>query len=243
MTEQTIEQVAGPYPDPDAGESAPPGPVRVPWAPVPRVNLLPVEIVEARAFRRTQLMLAGAVGAAVIVAAAGLFWADSGTKSAEDDLAGAQAQLTATQSEQARYASVPQVIAEVDAATAARAGAMADDVLWYRLLTDLAGALPAGVQLTSITAGLTSSASSQTSSTSASDPLTPAGIGTTSLAGTAGSYAELSAWIDDANKVDGLGSAKLGSATRDPSSGIVTFSMTTTLTSDALSGRYTKKAG
>ena len=72
MTEQLTEPYAEVQEEVPTG---PPAPVRISWAPIARVNLLPIEIIESRRFRRTQLALAGTVVGALVLAGAGTFLA------------------------------------------------------------------------------------------------------------------------------------------------------------------------
>jgi hypothetical protein len=64
---------------------------RVDWAPVPRVNLLPPEILESRRFARTQRLLGGAVAGTVLLAGAGVLWAQLQVGSAQEALQETQA--------------------------------------------------------------------------------------------------------------------------------------------------------
>jgi Tfp pilus assembly protein PilN len=222
--------------------------IPVTWAPVPRVNLLPIEIVEGRRFRRNQVFLGIAVVATIAVAAAGMLLAQRSVTSANDQLTASQAKVLVLQTEQARFAAVPKVIALVDAATAARTQALGTDVLWYRYLNDLNGALPAGVRLTAITltmnavtATSTGTAATSAPAAASTNPLSQPGAGTITLAGTADHYADVSSWLEALDKITGFSSSSLTSATKGDT-GII-FSSGAVITSDALSGRYDKKAG
>lgn len=234
MTEQLTEDQVDVAP-----EEAPQGPIRVAWAPVPKVNLLPIEILEGRRFRRTQALLGGAVLGAVLLAAGGTFWAQQGINDANDELTSSQARVSSLTAEQARYATVPQVIAEVEAANTARTLAMGTDVLWYRYLNEVDGARPNGLKINSLTFTLNGSSTVPGSFT---DPLTPNGTGTLSVQGTADQYDEVATWMESLNKITGLSAAKLTNASKDET-GVVTFGSGGVLDSDALSGRYDKKAG
>jgi Tfp pilus assembly protein PilN len=221
----------------DRGHAAP-APTRVSWAPVPRVNLLPIEIIEVRRFRRAQSLLVVAVLATIGVAGAGMLLAQRGVSAAHDQLTVAQATVTDLQTEQARFAQVPKVIAEVDAASAARTLALGTDVLWYRYLNDVNGALPVGVRLTGITLTMNSATAAAAPS---ADPLSPAGVGTITVVGTADQYSEVSSWLESLDKITGFSSASLTNATKAVPK--ITFSSGAVVSSDALSGRYDKKAG
>jgi Tfp pilus assembly protein PilN len=222
------------------------GPVRIAWASVPRVNLLPIEIIDARRFRRTKIMMAATVLGAVVVASAGVLWAQAGVNAANDDLAASESRVTSLQNEQTRYAAVPQVAAQLDAANNARTQAMGTDVLWYRYLNDVRDAQPTNVKLDSLTLTLTATSASAVAGPSA-DVLSTPGIGTIQTAGTAAQYSQVSAWLEALNKLGGTSSSRLSTASKatdvDDPTKAVTFAVGAVITSDALSHRYDKKAG
>ncbi len=234
------EQVTEPLPA-DEATQVPAGPVRVPWATVPKVNLLPLEIVQGRRFRRTKQWLGVLVLAGILVAAAGVYLAQREVSHAREDLSAAQSQVTTRQAEAAKYSAVPAVIAQVDKATAARTDVMGQDVLWYQFLSDLQGALPAGVTQKSVTVTLTPAAQkSGAAAAPAASPLTTGGVGTLTITGDAQQYQEISAWLDALGKVNGVSSASLTNATKSQgATGIsITYSITAVVTDDAFSHRY-----
>jgi Tfp pilus assembly protein PilN len=235
MTEQLTEELVE-----IAAPPEPAGPVRIPWALVPRVNLLPVEILEGRRFRRTQLGLGVAILGTVLVAGGATYLAQRSVSDANHQLASSQARVSSLQIEQKRYAAVPEVIAEVDAANKARTLALGTDVLWYRYLNNLDGARPSGVQLTGFTVTLSAAPTTSTAVASA-NPLSPTGLGSITFSGTAKQYSDISAWLEALNKITGLSAAALASAAADEAGH--TFSSSAVVDSDALSGRYEKEAG
>jgi hypothetical protein len=240
MTEQLTE------PAQDAA-MFPAGPVRVSWAPIPMVNLMPLEVLEKRRFRRTRFALAGAVFVSVVLGVLGMLSAQRSVSDANDELAAAQSHVTALQMQAAKYAAVPKVTDELTAATAARTLAMGRDVLWYQYLNDLDGARPAGVQLTGLQATLNAQAA--VGSTSAgggtTNPLASAGLGTVNINAEADQYDEISTWLESISKIVGLSSSALTSASNSGTVAVpnLTFISSAVIDSDALSDRYTKKAG
>jgi|tagenome__1003787_1003787.scaffolds.fasta_scaffold20824272_2 hypothetical protein len=231
MTEQLTET-----PGDTTAEPAAPSPTRVAWAMVPRVNLLPMEIIESRQFRRTKVFLGAGVLSALLIAGAGVLWAQQDVAAANDELVLSQAKVATLNVEKVKYAEVPKVLAEVDAAKSARAQALAADVLWYRYLNDLQGAQPDGVTLTGMT--LTLSSTNGTANPPA-DPLTSHSIGTLSAGGTAEKYQQVASWLEAMEKITGVSSASLGNATK--ADGSITFGSAAVFTTDALSHRYDKK--
>jgi Tfp pilus assembly protein PilN len=234
MTDQLMQDQVGTE---APAETGPPAPLRIAWAPIPKVNLLPIEILEGRRFRSTQVLLAAAVLVVAVLAGAGTFLAQRSVSDANDELVAAQARVTQLQAEQTKYSAVPKVVGQVQAATTARTLAMGSDVLWYRYLNDIDGAVPAGVDLSNITLSLATSASAGV----ASSPLAAPGIGTIAMNGTADEYDEVSSWLEAINKITGFSSSSLTSAAK--ADGTVGWSLTAVIDTNALSARYTKDAG
>lgn len=235
---------------------------RVEWAPVPRVNLLPPEILEVRRFRRLQRQLAGIVLAVVLLGAAAGAWAQSGVLAARSDLTEVQAQTQDLMLQRARYAEVPKALAELDAARAAREGALRGDVLWYRFLGDLAVNTPSGTELTTVSVTMntttgtaaTGTAATGTAATGAASaagavPLTT--LGEVKVAGKALRFRDVAAWLETVTQVHGLAASNLQSVAREESSGTVgsagsadvSYNGSAVVTSAALSHRYDRKAG
>lgn len=236
-------------PTPTAPAAPASAPTRVDWAPVPRVNLLPPEIISDRSFHRTQRILAGVVAAVVLLVVALFWWAQSAVTSAEDALADEQAVTAQLQSEQAQYAEVPRVIAQVEAAEAARETAMANDVAWYRFLNDVALVTPGQVWLTNLSATVPVPGEAGTAQGQADVvPLATAGLGTLTVTGIASGYPDVSAWLDALDSIEGLEASILDTAIRElddetpADQGRVTFTTRITVTDAALTHRYDRKA-
>jgi hypothetical protein len=234
---------------------------RVEWAPVPRVNLLPPEILEVRRFRRLQRQLAGIVLSVVLLGAAAGAWAQSGVLAAQSDLTDVQAQTQDLMQQRARYAEVPKALAELDAARAAREGALRSDVLWYRFLGDLAVNTPAGTELTTVS--VTMNATTATAAGAAATGTAPAGtssvagtgtlttLGEVKVAGKALRFRDVATWLETVTQVHGLAASNLQSVAREESSSTagsagsadVSYNGSAVVTSAALSHRYDRKAG
>lgn len=242
MTVQVQKQVSSP-----AGE---PLVSLVEWAPVPRVNLLPPEVLDVRRFRAVKWRLALAGVATLALVAGGVYWAQRGVGAAQDELDVTQGRTTVLRAQESTYAQVPQVLGQLEAASAARQRALGPDVLWYRFLSDVALATPANVSLTTLAVTLTagdptSGAASASASGTSADPLVPTGIGTLTVTGTGKGYPDVAAWLQSIVAVTGLDASTLQNATRTNDSGAagtVTFNTTVVVTPDALSHRYDQKA-
>jgi outer membrane murein-binding lipoprotein Lpp len=227
MTEQQVEAA------PAAVEDA--APIRVEWVPVPRVNLLPPEVLEGRRFRRAQYVMGAAVLSTLVVVGGAVFWAQQGVQDAQAELDGVQARVRTLQAEQARYVAVPKLIAQVEGVQASRKRVMAADVLWYRYLNEVDGARPTGVTISQVTFGLTGSAEAP-----ATDPVSKPGIGTLTITGSGRRFSEVADWLDSLDGVGEVSSTFLSGATRGE--GSVDFTSGAVFSKDALSHRYDKES-
>jgi Tfp pilus assembly protein PilN len=231
----------------DTPEAPAPAPARVDWATVPRVNLLPPEVIASLAFRRTQKVLAAAVVAALALIAGAFWWAQAGVSSAQALLEQEQTVTTRLQREQAKYADVPKLIATVQAAESARQSAMANDVEWYSYLYDVSRVTPSRVWLTSLTATVPMPGAASTATTT-TDPLTVTGAGTLVVTGKAPAFSDVAAWLDAVNTVDGLTASVLDTAVLDGdldtprAESFVTFTSRITVTDAAYTHRFDRKA-
>jgi len=212
---------------------------------LPRVNLLPPEILEAARFRRFQLaMVAAGVGALAVVG--GLYYnAHQGVSQAKSDLASAQATQSSLQSQKAALQSVQDVYDQVAAKKAMLTQAMGPEIRWSYYLTDLSLKVPDHVWLTNVTATETVPGSGTAAAAPAATSALPAGIGTVSFQGTAFSHDDVATWLDAVAKERGYSNAYFTNSAKanvGPKV-VVNFQSSVTLTSAALSGRYTKVEG
>ena len=210
---------------------------------IPRVNLLPPEIHEARRLKRTQAGLA-AVVAVVLLGIGGVYvLSQQRADAAQQDLTASQARTAALQAEQAEYAEVPRVLAQVESAELARETAMGTDVLWYRYLNDLALSYPAEVWLGNLTATVAGPGVAAVP-VAGSNPLATPGIGTVTFAGQALDHPDVASWLDVLAGTPGLADPYFNNSQKSEVDGteIVDFTSTVVVTEDALSHRYDRKA-
>jgi Tfp pilus assembly protein PilN len=219
---------------------------RVDWAPVPKVNLLPPEIVESRRLARLKRVLGGVLVVAVAGCAGAVVWAQTGVASAKDGVQLAQGRAETLQAQQAKYTEVPRITKLIDTATTARQTAMGQDVLWYGFLSELSMTTPKGVSLVSLEVALDDNSGP---SAAAGDPLAPSGIGHVTFSGKANRFPDVAGWLDAVGSVHGLDGSTLQTATRGDADapatttgGPITFTSTVQVTSKALTHRYDRKA-
>lgn len=213
---------------------------------VPRVNLLPDEILVERRLRRTQVTL-GAVVLAVVGAVAGGFVVAAGSAAqAQDDLAVEQARTQTLLTEQAEYAEVPEVLGALEATRAAQAEAMEYDVVWAEYLDRLAASYPKNVWLRdmniTVAPGSTDPAATDPAlagAASASDT-----IGTITFNGTGLVHDDVAAWLDALDTIEGFHGATYSTSARTELDGsvVVDFTSTVEVGRDALSLRFEPEA-
>jgi Tfp pilus assembly protein PilN len=242
--------------DQSDSEAVTTGPARANGAAFPRVNLMPeVVAAEARAHRAKVVAVGAAVASLAVVG--GLYVVAAATvSSAQDRLDSAQAQAASLATEEAKYADVPKVQAEVASASTQQYQALGGEVRWSFLLNDLALTIPSGTSLTSFAGTITgvppsaSVASPPTSPSSAPSGtvvsvLGHPGIGTITYQGEALGYPQVASFLDSQAKQKTLLDPFVTSAAtqNDATKKGLTFSSTATITAAALSHRYDPKAG
>lgn len=208
---------------------------------VPRVNLLPDEIFAERRLKRTQIGLGAATLAVVGALVGGYLWSAAAVDTAEDQLAAEQTRGNTLRNEETKYAAVPKVLAEVEAAQTARSQGMITDVLWADQLNTLASSYPKTTWLRDLTVTL---GMPVTAAPAAGVAVTPTGIGTLTFNGTGLTHSDASAFLDVLEATPGYSYPYLTVSERVDLEGtvVVDFTATVNLTADVLSHRYDPKA-
>ncbi|MEP6696017.1 MAG: PilN domain-containing protein [Pseudonocardiales bacterium] len=197
---------------------------------LPRVNLIPAEIADRRALRRVQTGLGGAAVAAVAIVIVAFLAAATSVSSAKSDLAGAQAENAGAQTNVDGLKNVGQTFALVDQAHGTLRDAAGGEVLWSSYLTDLSLRVPDSVWLTKV---------------SVAPATTTGGVAQISFEGVGLAHGDVAKWLDSIAKERGWTDPYF-SRSEEKFIGThrtYSFTSTVTVTSAALSGRYTKPAG
>lgn len=205
-------------------------------AAVPRVDLLPAGLDDARTFRRVQLGLGlalacvvGLVGAAYVVGAGHV-------TDAEDTLAAEQFRTSQLQAEQAQYGDVPAIDAEVAAAESAQRAVTAFDVSWFSMLNAVAANTPENTTINSVTLSLDAAATAPggAGAVAPTDPLGVAGVGSVSLLGSTVSQDKVASMLEGLGRVPGVAHPLLSTSTYAADTGVVAYTTSATITHDAL---------
>lgn len=207
---------------------------------LPRVNLLPPEILEAARFRRVQRGLGAAVAVAVV--AVGVLYAGAASAVSDEQtrLDAATSEQQALSREAATYREVTALNTRTAAAEAMLVQAMGPEVRYSRFLNDLAVTVPEHVWVTSATF------TQSPAPAPAAGAATAGAIGTVSIAGVAYDHDDVAVWLETLAAQKGYAEPSLQNATEAyiGTRKVVNWATSVVLTADALSGRYpTTKAG
>ena len=212
---------------------------------LPRVNLLPPEIHEAARFRRFQLAMVGAGVAAVAVVGGLTYMAHNDVNKAKSQVAAAQAEQANLQKQQASLQYVADIRSQVDAKKAMLVQAMSPEVRWSYYLNDLSLRIPDHVWLTNLTATETGATAAPSAAAAGAPALAQPGIGTVTFSGVAFSHDDVATWLDTLAKEKGFANAYFSNSAKAliGARPVVDFTSSVTVTSAALSGRYTAVEG
>lgn len=199
---------------------------------LPRVNLLPPEIGQRRADRKSYAFM-GIAGAGALAAVVAMYLGQaSRVSSAKSELQRAQTENSRLKNERQKLQPVQDVYLQVDAQEALVTRAYANRVLWSVYMHNIAISVPDNVWITQF-AGTVGAAGAPVAGS------TTAAVGTLTFAGKAFVYDDVAAWLDSIAKIKGVANATFSTAsklapTTPGARSIVTFASTATLTPTSL---------
>ena len=205
---------------------------------LPRVNLLPPEIAQKRAFRRIQVGMGAAVVASLAVVGGLYVSAAHGVTAAQSDIEAARSQQAVLNQQIHTYAGVTAVYSAAEQARAQLSTAMGDEIRYSQLLNDLSLAIPSNIWLSSL------SFTQVAPGAAPADPNAPAPLGTASFQGVGFSHDDVASWLDALGKLKTYTNPYFTNSL-ETTIGVrpaVNFSSTVELTPAAQSHRY-KPAG
>ena len=219
------------------------GPLTARTVVLPRVNLLPPEIELRRRFRRVQGGLGGAVVAAVGLVGLLYVGATASVSDAQTELDIAGAETAQLQAQTAPYADVTAVYARAAGAEAMLTQAMGQEIRWSGLLNDLSLTVPDNVWVKSVAftqAPAATAAAAPAAPAVPGAPAAAASLGTVTFSGVGFDHDDVAVWLESLAGQRGYADPYFSSSSESllGTRKVVTFSSTTTLTPDALSGEY-----
>ena len=203
---------------------------------LPRVNLLPPEIAELARFRRVQAALAGGLVATVGVVGVLYAGATASVADATEELGAATARGASLQADARAFADVNDVYAQAATAQAMLSSAMGEEVRFSTYLDALSKTVPEHVWLKNVTFTQAAPAGAAPVGVATATP----GIGTATFTGVGFRHDDVATWLETLAAQDGFTDPYVSDAVAGKigERRTVSFTSTVTLTSDALSGRY-----
>ena len=203
-----------------------------------RANLMPPEITAGRSARRTRIILIAAV-VVVIALMGGWSWYTVGEKTqAADDLATVTTQADDAKKAQNRYQELTTTLAATDTLDTQLKGILTNDLPWATMLDRLSAAA-AAIPHTSLSTVTSTLASEPTSAGTAAVSGTDRTVASLSISGFAPDKKTIARYVDAVGRLDGVANAFLTTASQDDTSW--SFTLTASITAEALCGRYTTK--
>ncbi|MGV8967941.1 MAG: PilN domain-containing protein [Cellulomonas sp.] len=208
----------------------------------PQVDLLPPEVRAGRKLRHTKrillLVVAGILLASLLGYVATLFAAAS----AQSDLDDVILDTARLQSQQSKYAEVPQVLGDITSIEGARTAGTSTEILWKPYFDALRAVTPAGVSIDDLSV---TTATPLMAAAPAISPLAGASIGQIVFTAKSLTVPDTSAWLDALDAVPGLGDPWFSSSTLTETEGVVYWSISATVEVNdlALANRFAVEKG
>ena len=193
---------------------------------LPQVNLLPPEVRAKRGLKVLKRWLGVSLLATLVLCVLAYGASLMSAAAAQSDLATAQVDTTRLQTEQQKYAEVPQVLSALASAKAARTLGMSTEVQWKSYLDAITAVLPAGVSLESITV---TGATPMTAAPAPASVLDKPSVGQIQFSGRIDTVPNTAAWIDALNGVPGFSGAWVSATAITETDKLVYYTVTSTV--------------
>lgn len=213
---------------------------------MPRVNLLPPEIAEKAALRRSQVAMVGVGLAAVAVVGVMYMQASAKVNDATADKEVALATGAQLQGDLRKLQNVRDVYAQVDSARATLSAAMATEILWSSYLHDMTLTIPENVWLRKMTATVPNAmggAAPGAGVNTATGAVLDSGVGRISIEGSGLVHNDVAAWLESLAKQKGYIHPYFTLSDKNVLKGTpshVKFTSSVNLSPAALANRYVK---
>jgi hypothetical protein len=205
--------------------------------PAPQVNLLPPEVRSRRALGRIKIALAGFLIVVLVVVAGAYVYAGIEVRNADAKLDEASTRVQNLMSQQAEYADVPRVNAQIATITEARLFATSTEIEWARYWRAIEAVTPAGWSIQTLQTALPRPGEAAMPGT---NPLGAANIGTITFVGRAKTVPDIAAWMDALEQIPGYVDAWFTNAQITEESGSVYYEVgaTVQVETSAFWGRF-----
>lgn len=216
---------------------------------LPRVNLLPREILEVRRLRIVQSWLGALVAIALLVVAGLWVLADREAATEQERLDTVSARQAGLDREVGTLLYVTETYRRVEERQLLLTTAMRGEVLWSRLLTDISRTVPDDVWLTSMTvapvAPVVPSAESTGTAAAPATVVAPDEVATITFVGKAIDHDDVSVWLETLARQKAFTGVSFSDSKSEKigSTDVVTFTSTGTVTTAALNPAYLVPAG
>jgi len=212
---------------------------------MPRVNLIPPEIAEAARFRQLQLAMGAAIAVSAVIVGGLYMHERSGVSSAQAQLDASQAQHTSLQTKLAGLQTVKDTFDQVTAKQGLLTQAMGQEIRWSYFLNDLSLKTPSDVWLNTVTAAETTAPGATAPTSPSTGTVASNVVGSVTVTGTGLRHDDVAKWLDTLSRLKGFADPTFQSSTETAIGprNVVGFATSAGVTIDALSNRYTPKAG
>jgi Tfp pilus assembly protein PilN len=205
-------------------------------------NLMPPEVLAARRGRRARWLVLSALSVLLVIVGGCYVVTVRQTAAAEVELARAQDDARDLARERERYAEVVKTQQDSEAIKAKLAVLLASDLRWSTVLSSLRSAAPAGIEFTTVSAGLADPAVADPAE--GGDARLPStseakAVGSIDIAGTAPSKPQVAAFVDALAKVPHLADPYLTAVIAEEAE--MRFTLRVAIIDTAFEGRYTPK--
>jgi len=168
---------------------------------LPGVNLLPPEVHQRRAAKRLRSWLVLAIGLVVALTVGGIIWAGTEVTAADDRLQLAKDEHKRLKQEEAEYARVPIVLAELANAENAETLAMWREILWEPYAHEIVAILPQDVIIWEYRA---TNPGAVEGMLAPGHPLETQSYSTIEFSGSAATRPDVAEWIEAIESVEGF---------------------------------------
>jgi hypothetical protein len=197
------------------------------------VNLLPIEVIEARRTRRVKRTVFALLAVVVVLLTGWYGLAYVQTELARTELADAKANTERLTKQQDAFADLQQVQRDTTAIERQLAQLMANDMAWPTLLRGLREAAPSGLVLTGINVTLEASRTLGPGGTNTAN----ATVAFVTITGVGTSKPQIAGYVDVLGKLTGVANPFITSVSASEKG--LDFSVKVDATSALLGGRYT----